>query len=234
MARRQRAELLAPADEKSVEPDHETAGLQFDQPGEDGIEIALAAGVENGAEPQRARRCLELPRLDLEIGIGPVEERADGCRRGDHAVQQLQPFRRQLTPNVVTPVRLPPGRFRLATSPSATGSTAVTKTIGMVLVAAFAANAPGLTGLGDHGDLPADQIGRQRRQPIVLLLRPAIFDRDIAALDKAGVTQALAEPGQPAGVAVGGRAAEVADHRHRRLLRACRERPRAPRRREAR
>lgn len=44
--------------------------------------------------------------------------------------------------NVVTPVALPPGRFRLATSPAATGSVPVANTIGIFVVAALAANAP--------------------------------------------------------------------------------------------
>jgi hypothetical protein len=35
------------------------------------------------------------------------------------------------------PVRFPPGRLRLATSPASTGSTATWKTIGIVVVAAF-------------------------------------------------------------------------------------------------
>src|SRR3954470_13711757 len=39
------------------------------------------------------------------------------------------------------PVALPPGLFRLATRPIATGSVPTWKTIGMVDVAAFAANA---------------------------------------------------------------------------------------------
>jgi hypothetical protein len=41
--------------------------------------------------------------------------------------------------SVRTPVTLPPGRFRLATRPSWTGSAAVSNTIGTVVVAAFAA-----------------------------------------------------------------------------------------------
>ena len=41
--------------------------------------------------------------------------------------------------------------------------------------------------------LAANQIGRQRRQAIILTLRPAVFDADIAVLDIAGVVQALAE-----------------------------------------
>jgi hypothetical protein len=48
------------------------------------------------------------------------------------------------TNSVVTPVMLPPGRFRLATSPAATGSTEVKKTIGIVVVAAFATGAAGV------------------------------------------------------------------------------------------
>ena len=47
------------------------------------------------------------------------------------------------TLNVETPVTLPPGRLRLVTSPTATGSAPVVKTIGMLVVAAFAASGEG-------------------------------------------------------------------------------------------
>ena len=43
--------------------------------------------------------------------------------------------------NRVAPVTLPPGRLRLATRPSLTGSAPVWNTIGIVAVAAFAASA---------------------------------------------------------------------------------------------
>ena len=42
------------------------------------------------------------------------------------------------------PVTFAPGRLRLATRPNATGSAAVTKTTGMIVVAAFAASAAGV------------------------------------------------------------------------------------------
>jgi Zn-dependent peptidase ImmA (M78 family) len=45
---------------------------------------------------------------------------------------------------VVAPVRLPSGRLRLVTSPRSIGSPAVKKTIGIVLVAAFAAKTEGV------------------------------------------------------------------------------------------
>src|SRR5262249_52374569 len=45
------------------------------------------------------------------------------------------------TPRLVTPVTLPPGRLRLETKPPQTGSPAVEKRIGTVVVAAIAARA---------------------------------------------------------------------------------------------
>ena len=44
----------------------------------------------------------------------------------------------------LTPVILPPGRLRLATSPALTGSSPLLKTIGMVVVAALATSAAGV------------------------------------------------------------------------------------------
>ena len=65
------------------------------------------------------------------------------------------------------------------------------------MVAALAANADsGAAGRGDHGDLPANQFGRQRRQPIELIFGPAVFDRHVLALDIAGLLQALAKCAQ--------------------------------------
>jgi hypothetical protein len=44
----------------------------------------------------------------------------------------------------VAPVTLPPGRLRLPTRPNATGSLPIANTIGIVVVAAFAASAEGV------------------------------------------------------------------------------------------
>src|SRR5262249_35055141 len=78
----------------------------------------------------------------------------------------------------------------------------------------------------DHGYLTAYQIGCEVGQSVGLVLRPAILDRHILALEVAGFTKALAECGQLAcTIDRRPRAAEETDHRHW-LLRACRERPR--------
>src|SRR5215472_17273670 len=78
----------------------------------------------------------------------------------------------------------------------------------------------------DHCHLTAYQIGCEVGQSVVLVLRPAILNRHILALDVAGFTNALPEGGQKA-CTIGRRprAAEQSYHRHRWLLRARRERP---------
>src|SRR5215510_4538720 len=45
----------------------------------------------------------------------------------------------------------------------------------------------------DHGHLPANQIGRECREPIKLVLRPVNFDRYVVAVDEPGFLQAVAE-----------------------------------------
>src|SRR6266540_6522169 len=78
----------------------------------------------------------------------------------------------------------------------------------------------------DHRHLTAYQIGCEVGQSVVLVLRPAILDRHILALDVAGFTNALPECGQIACTISKRRAAEEPDHRWRSLLRARRQRPR--------
>src|SRR5262249_55207228 len=51
----------------------------------------------------------------------------------------------------------------------------------------------GTSGRNHYRYLPANQFGRQRRQPLELPLSPAIFDRHVLALDIAAVLEALAE-----------------------------------------
>ena len=56
------------------------------------------------------------------------------------------------------PVRLPSGLLRLATRPSLTGSSETMKTIGIVLVAALAANATGgPAGATSHSHPPTNK-----------------------------------------------------------------------------
>src|SRR5262249_26845255 len=78
----------------------------------------------------------------------------------------------------------------------------------------------------NHGDLLADQIGHLRLQPLWLVIRPSISHGYVLSLDEPGLIQ----PSLKCGKKVSGtgccRASSKPDHRHRRLLRACHERPR--------
>jgi len=75
----------------------------------------------------------------------------------------------------------------------------------------------------DRRNVPVDQLRRQRRQAIVMTLRPAVFEPHILTFDIAGRFQALMNRGHIARVRRGRRRAEKTDYRH--LLRARRERP---------
>jgi hypothetical protein len=102
------------------------------------------------------KNCERLFEIAIGSGIGNNELQAQGaCRRG-FAGSARTPNREALGINSRTncncfgansnlklamPVTFAPGRLRLATSPDATGSLGVAKTIGMVLVAAFTTSA---------------------------------------------------------------------------------------------
>jgi len=75
-------------------------------------------------------------------GLAGLTRTASAVAEGTSSCRSWSCFDPTSTPRVVTPVTLPPGRGRLATSPSLTGSTPVAKTIGIVVVNAFAASAP--------------------------------------------------------------------------------------------
>jgi len=80
-----------------------------------------------------------------------------------------------------------------------------------------------------HGYAPVNQFRHQRGQSINLIKSLAIFDRDVSALDKTGFTKTAPERRHEMGRIFGRRGPHEPDHRHRRLLRAHRERPSHPR-----
>ena len=80
---------------------------------------------------------------------------------------------------------------------------------------------------GDHSHLSMNQIGHQRRQAIVLALQPVVLDCHVLAFDGAGFVEAFTERGDIARVGIGRPVSDKPDHRHRRLLRARRKRPRS-------
>src|SRR5262245_12502602 len=142
------------------------------------------------------------------------ESTATVVAAGTRSCSRLKRFSTNSVVNMLTPVALPPGRARLVTSPSLTGSRRHGRSD-----RSFAADRD------DDSDLTANEIGRQRRHSVILALGPAVLDRDVAALDEASFLQASAEAGDEMRERTGRRRAEKPHHRHRCLLRARCQRP---------
>src|SRR6516164_4584444 len=79
---------------------------------------------------------------------------------------------------------------------------------------------------GNHVHTAANQIGCQRRQLIVVVLRPAELDRHVLAFDEGGPVQPAAEFGHEMRGPLGRLTVKEANHQHRRLLRPRCDRPR--------
>ncbi len=74
--------------------------------------------------------------------------------------------------------------------------------------------------------VPVDQVGRERWQVVILTIRPAVFDHHIPTFDKASVLASLDELQPRIALRCSRWRTEKADHRHHRLLRPRRGRPR--------
>ncbi len=222
MARRQVGQLDTPSGEEGAGADEEGVGPLAHKRREGRIDLAAGAGVEDLICSPRARAAgsTSLNVVSVIVGLAGLTSTATRVAAGTSSRRSSSRFAANSPSKKLIPVRLPPGRARLATRPSLTGSSADTKTMGIVVVAALAANADsGTSGRGDHGDLSANQFGRQLRQPIDLIVGPAVFDRHVLALDIAGLLEALAKCAQTIREPVRRSAVEKPDHRHRRLLR---------------
>ena len=196
--RRQLDQLDTPAGEGRAGADEKGVGPLAHKSRECRIDLAAAAGVEDlDLQPHGAGGRLDVSQSWTSVSrIGRIDEHGHTSRSGHQLAQEFQPLCRQLDREKIDPCQVAARPGRLATRPSLTGSSPTTKTIGIVVVAALAASAEDDRRSQHHGDLAADQFGRQLRQSIDLILGPAVFDRDVLALDIAGLLQALAECAQ--------------------------------------
>jgi hypothetical protein len=81
------------------------------------------------------------------------------------------------------------------------------------------------SGRDDHGDPSTNQVSREHRQSIHLIVSPAVFDRHILMLDVACLFEALTRGAIALQKSVTRSRVKDPDNRHGRLLRARRERP---------
>ena len=90
---------------------------------------------------------------------------------------------------LVNPVMFPPGRARLSTSPAATGSPTLKKTMGIVLVAFLASHGSTRRGRDEHVNFETDQLLSQGGQPVELILGGSRLESYVLALNIAEFTE---------------------------------------------
>ena len=162
------------------------------------IDLAAGAGVEDlDLQPDGASRRFHVSQRGLGIAaLAGLTSTAMRAAAGTSSRSSSSRFaaNSSLRKLIAGQVAARPGEARDKTKPDRV--VADEKTIGIVVVAALAANA-------ECGRQPrrsrrpaANQFGRQRRQPIALILGPAVFDRHVLAFDIAGLLQALAKCAQ--------------------------------------
>ncbi len=100
--------------------------------------MVLACKTCNCSPRLRAAACRFFDCVSA-LGLIGLRRSAMAVASGINWCRRSSRFGPSSTFSMLTPVRLPPGRLRLATSPVPTGSTPLLNTIGIVAVAALAA-----------------------------------------------------------------------------------------------
>jgi hypothetical protein len=226
---RQCNDLIASVEEISIGRDEERPGSLVCQGREGRINFSLSAGIQNTDPPAKhARGGVQVSRLDFSIRIGRIDERGNQRGCGNQLHDHFQTFCDQFS-------GAPSDARDIATWPVQAGDETQFDRIatdrehdGNRDRRCLGRECRGGTDRRDNrAHLTTHQIGRHRRQAIILTFRPAIFDCDVLSFDVAGVFQALAKCARGDRIPIGRCAVEEPDHRHRRLLSARRKRPRS-------
>src|SRR5436190_17995918 len=138
MAQRQRSNLVTPALEVGI-VDCDGIGPLRDGRCERRVNFALGAGVNDDDLQPEATAAVCAPWLaswDM-VGLFGFTSTTILVALGIASCNNSSRFAVTSLPRKVAPVTLPPGRLRLATSPPATGSAPVVKTIGITRVVAI-------------------------------------------------------------------------------------------------
>jgi hypothetical protein len=164
MTCRQRDELLSPSAEERIRGDDDGAGVQLHEGGEGGVELAFGARLQDMELQPLAFPVSSTSRTTRSaFALRGFTSRAITPAWGASSARSASRLGINSIAMMLTPVRLPPGRAKLATRPSSTGSPPVSKTIGIVEVAFLA-------GMNDGWECP--YAACVRRYP---LLGPARF-----------------------------------------------------------
>ena len=224
VADRQCGKLIGPADEEAIRSDKKRADLQLNEAREYLFKIAFATrGQHMNWLTERTSCPLRVPRAGFGTGFPGFINTAKTVAFGTSSRSSSNRLAITAELSVATPVRLPPGRFKLGTRP-ADRSSPMKKTTGIVAVAAFVATAAAaptaaitparraISSAAKAGSRSYRSLAHQESNGCVLAFGEA------SVLE----TQAEGRVHIPSGVRA---IAQQADHQHRRLLRVGGERP---------
>ena len=226
VARRQRDELTWPGDEERIDVNAERADSILNERGEGCLKIAVGAGLNyKQFSPKRIRCCLHVSRVGRRIGIDRMDEEADRSCLGNRLVQYLELFGQQTVGQKTHTGNVPARSIEAGNKCNLDGIGANHEDDRNGCARCLRSTCHRSGTCKDHSRFALDQIGYQRRQPTVIALRPAVFDRHALSLDKAGLGQSLLERRDVGVKSLLIPAVQKPNDRQRRLLRACREWP---------
>src|SRR5262245_12986312 len=196
-ARRRRIEVLQGAEKDRISINQQRLNATPNKALECHVNVALAVGVShNEFKPECTRRGMQLRHNSLDVGISGIDEEADYSCGGDEFAQHLKPFRRERHLHKAD-----------AGDIAARSVEALNKTKADRVGANVEYDGDCRSGIprgcqrcrptncNDKGNLPVDQIRRERGQPIKLALGPAKLHRQVTAFHKSGFAQPSANCG---------------------------------------
>src|SRR5262249_27352718 len=132
----------------------------------------------------------------LDVRIGRIGEKTDGFCRGDEFAQHLEPFRGERYLENTDAGDIATWSVKALDKTKSDWISAHVKYDGNRRSCILRGGQRCDTAHGNNGgNLSLDQIRSKRGQPIKLTLRPAVFDRQVTAFDKASFIQASANCG---------------------------------------
>src|SRR5262245_2518471 len=195
VTRRQEDQLDTSADKKETTADENRVGSIARKCCEGRIDVPAGADIKGlDLQSHGARSRVHVSQYGLGVCVRRIDEHGDATSCGYELAQEFHPFGYQLVAEKID-------ARRVAAGPGEAGDKAQPDRVfrdgkddrdrrGCGL---GRQRRVGTSGRDDHGDLSANQFGDQGRYPIDLILTPAVFDRDVLALDMAGILKTLAE-----------------------------------------
>jgi len=151
------------------------------------VMVGLSSLSSSSHFAPNAQRCLG------QLSNGRVEEEGDASGPGHQLAQQFQALCRQLADKKIDTRQIATRASQAADKPEPDRIIARAEDDGNRRGRGLSRQSGRGAERGDHGDPSANQFSRQRREPVGLIIRPAVFDRHVLTVDIAGVLEALAK-----------------------------------------